>query len=62
MTYEDDLALLAEDIKRYAGADARIHEAVDQWLKLHEAEVNALAEEVRELERDLQLRLGPRRG
>lgn len=61
-SYEDDIALLCEDIQRWAGADARIQQAVEQLLKLHEAEVNALAEEVRELERDLRLRLGPRRG
>jgi hypothetical protein len=30
--------------------------------KLVSAELSALAEETRELERDLQLRLGPRRG
>lgn len=49
MTYEDDIALLAEDIKRWAGADARITEAVDQWMKLHLAEVDALAFEVRDI-------------
>lgn len=49
-TYEDDIQLLADDIVRWAGADARIHEAVLQLVKLHSAEVDALAFEVRSLE------------
>lgn len=53
MTYEEDLALIAEDIRRWAGADARIHEAVEQWLKLHTAEVEALAFEIAELEKQI---------
>lgn len=50
MSASDEIALLAEDIKRWAGADARIWEAVDQLLKVHTAEVDALAFEAREIE------------
>jgi hypothetical protein len=50
-TYEDEIALLALDIKRWAGADARIHQALEQLLKLVEAEVAALAFEAMELDR-----------
>lgn len=50
---DDEIALLAEDIRRWAGQDARIHEALEQLLKLYEAEVNALAFEALELERHL---------
>ena len=50
-TFEDEMALLAADIQRWAGADARIHTALEQLMKLHEAEVNALAFEALELER-----------
>lgn len=49
MTYEDDIALLAEDIERWAGLDARIIDAVKQLMKLHQAEVDALAFEAKEL-------------
>jgi len=54
MTYEDEIALLAEDIKRWAGADARIQTAVDQLMKLVEAEVAALAFEAYELNKALK--------
>jgi len=50
-TFEDEMALLAADIQRWAGADARIHQALEQLMKLHEAEVNALAFEALELDR-----------
>lgn len=50
-TYNDDIAVLAEDIKRWAGHDARIQEAIDQMLKLIEAEWNALLCEIHDAER-----------
>lgn len=50
-TFEDEMGLLAADIQRWAGADARIHQALEQLMKLHEAEVNALAFEALELDR-----------
>ena len=50
-TYEDEIALLVEDIKRWAGADSRIQDALEQMVKLYESEVNALAFEALELER-----------
>ena len=49
MTYDDEIALLADDIRRWAGADARIHQAIEQLLKLYQAEVDALAFEAHEL-------------
>lgn len=52
MTVEDEIALLASDIRRWAGQDARIHEALEQLIKLYEAEVNALAFEAMALQRD----------
>ena len=53
MTYEDDIALLAEDIRRYSNNDGRIDEALTQMLKLVRAEVDALAFEGRELDKAL---------
>lgn len=48
--YDDDIAVLREDIKRYSGHDARIDEALEQLCKLYQSEVDALAEEARLLE------------
>jgi uncharacterized membrane protein len=50
-TYEDEIALLAADIRRYSNNDGRIDEALTQMLKLVEAEVAALAFEALELDR-----------
>lgn len=52
-SYEDDIELLAEDIRRYSNNDGRIDEALTQMLKLIKAEVDALAFEAMELERTL---------
>jgi len=48
---DDEIALLAEDIRRWAGSDARIHDALEQLLKIYKAEVDALAFEAMELDR-----------
>lgn len=53
MTYEDEIALLAADIRRYSNNDGRIDEALTQLIKLHQAEVDALAFEARELDKAL---------
>jgi hypothetical protein len=50
---EDEIGLLVEDIQRWAGQDARIHQALEQLMKLYGAEIDALAFEARELERAL---------
>jgi hypothetical protein len=50
VSFDDEMALLAADIQRWAGVDARIHDALEQLMKLHEAEVNALAFEALELD------------
>jgi DNA-binding transcriptional regulator WhiA len=50
-TYEDEIALLAADIRRYSNNDGRIDEALTQMLKLVQAEVDALSFEAVELER-----------
>lgn len=50
---DDEIALLADDIRRYSNNDGRIDEALTQLVKLYEAEVNALAFEALELERHL---------
>jgi putative N-acetylmannosamine-6-phosphate epimerase len=50
-TYEDEIALLAADIRRYSNNDGRIDEALTQMMKLVEAEVAALAFEAMELDR-----------
>lgn len=50
-TVDDEIALLAADIKRWSGDDARIHDALEQLLKIYQAEVDALAFEAAELER-----------
>ena len=54
MTYEDDIALLADDIRRYSNNDGRIDEALTQMLKLVAAEIDALAFEAIELDRQLK--------
>lgn len=51
MSASDEIELLAADIKRWAGADARIWAAVDQLLKVHTAEVDALAFEAAALDK-----------
>jgi Arc/MetJ family transcription regulator len=51
-TYEDEIALLAADIRRYSNNDGRIDEALTQMLKLVEAEVAALGFEAIQLDRD----------
>lgn len=53
MTYEDDLVLLAEDIRRYTNNDGRVDEALQQMLKLFRAEVDALAFEAVELDKEI---------
>jgi hypothetical protein len=52
-SYEDEIALLAEDIRRYTNNDGRVDVALTQLLKVYEAEVQALAFEAIELERAL---------
>ena len=52
-TYEDEIALLAADIRRYTNNDGRVDEALTQLLKLVESEVAALAFEAYELEKAL---------
>jgi hypothetical protein len=49
---DDEIALLADDIRRWAGADARIHQALEQLLKIYGAEVEALAFEAVALQRE----------
>ena len=51
----DDIALLVADIKRWAGQDARILEAVEQLVKVYEAEVDALAFEAMSLDRAIAI-------
>ena len=46
----DDIALLVADIQRWAGQDARILEALEQLVKVYEAEVDALSFEAKELD------------
>lgn len=57
MSFDDEIALLVADIQRWAGQDARIHDALDQLVKLHTAEVEALAFEAIELDRQLSKRV-----
>jgi len=48
-TVDDEIALLADDIRRYSNRDARIDEALTQLLKLYQSEVDALAFEAKEI-------------
>ena len=50
-SYEDEIQALALDIRRYCNNDGRIDECLTQLLKLHTAEVDALAWEARHLDR-----------
>lgn len=49
-SYEDEIALLAHDIRRFSNNDGRIDQALTQMLKLVASECAALAEEARELQ------------
>ena len=46
----DEIAVLVDDIKRWAGHDARILESLEQLVKVYEAEVAALVFEAKELD------------
>jgi hypothetical protein len=50
VSVEDEIGLLAEDIKRWSGDDVRIHQALEQLLKIVSAEVDALAFEAKTLD------------
>jgi hypothetical protein len=50
MSVDDEIALLAGDIRRYTNNDGRVDEALTQLLKIVAAEVDALAFEARTLD------------
>jgi hypothetical protein len=50
-SYEDEIGLLADDIRRYSNNDGRIDDALAKLLRLHQSQVDALTFEARELDK-----------